>query len=620
MHIRVSRILVFVMLLQALITIALIIPPKITADHTISHCSIIHNDPTSIENCINEIPDDYAEQVGYCFNLAGSDTDSSYEQCMNEIASDSNGSGSDKNCTDIATFNLTELNKLNSVSIDASTNPFYLQLLKVINALSIGVAVVSTISIATYGLRYVMSRGNVTATSKVIHGLYRVGLGVVLYLFGWSLLNWLVPNGFLYRNNDPNSGSSPIIASNPTPEPINFCPPDINDTENINYDTYFSPAVDDIFDNNSSPLSSHSFTPSTSSIYDGEHTPELVMSATRGVNPRPDCNPNLPIGRSTLQQLNNVLAPIQGHMIFNIHAVNNSEPWDGRPPHKFTSSGFTQAVDMWGATRIESTFLLGANMPWGIVDLAKGNDLSEAMKQWYGAYFDEADAWLDANPNVNWTIRLLHEMNGQWFGENNFGSSAFYIGPYPESIYADDYVTAWRRIYSFAESRMRNADRTEWLWSPASWVWGARGTELGKNVPKQGASDPRFAYPGDDFVDYVGVSYYTTESANRSVTDPNAARSLVSQINNIRQIAPSKPFGIGEFGVDKSVDRADFWPKFFDVADEYNIEFINWFYVPCKNDGDWTMMNLQTGAFEPQPGEVAAFQEGYARWMDDSND
>jgi hypothetical protein len=71
-------------------------------------------------------------------------------------------------------------------------------------------------------------------------------------------------------------------------------------------------------------------------------------------------------------------------------------------------------------------------------------------------------------------LRPMHEMNGTW---------------YPWCCDPEHYRAAWRRIHSIFEDE--GADNVAWVWSPTASVGGWRDY-----------------YPGDDYVDWIGVSAY----------------------------------------------------------------------------------------------------------------
>lgn len=69
------------------------------------------------------------------------------------------------------------------------------RLIQFVNFLSIGVTVVAGITIAVAGFQYIASRGDPNKTAQAINRLIQVGTAILLYVFGWALLNWLIPGG-----------------------------------------------------------------------------------------------------------------------------------------------------------------------------------------------------------------------------------------------------------------------------------------------------------------------------------------------------------------------------------------------------------------------------------------
>ncbi|HEX8464561.1 MAG TPA: glycosyl hydrolase [Abditibacterium sp.] len=82
-------------------------------------------------------------------------------------------------------------------------------------------------------------------------------------------------------------------------------------------------------------------------------------------------------------------------------------------------------------------------------------------------------------------ISIDHEMNGNWYP---------YSQAYPGSrTSAADFVAAWRRIVQVF--RDNGASNAAFVWSP--------------NVPDVGGVSFSRYYPGDDAVDWIGVSFYS---------------------------------------------------------------------------------------------------------------
>lgn len=118
-------------------------------------------------------------------------------------------------------------------------------------------------------------------------------------------------------------------------------------------------------------------------------------------------------------------------------------------------------------------------------------------------------------------IRLAHEFNGNW-----------------ASVYGNGYETAaqfiagWRHIVT--RFRSQGATNVLWMWAPN--VWGSPGSPV---------VDPTDWYPGDEYVDYVGLDGYhnTGDAVLESASDLFGPSHSALKI-----IAPTKPFAVAEFG------------------------------------------------------------------------
>jgi hypothetical protein len=144
-------------------------------------------------------------------------------------------------------------------------------------------------------------------------------------------------------------------------------------------------------------------------------------------------------------------------------------------------------------------------------------------------------------------LRWGWEMNGDWYawgaasnGEDNKA-----------------YVTAWRRLHRiFAE---QNATNVSWVWSPN---WNSR--------PVEGWNTYAALYPGDQYVDWVGVSGY---NLNRETPD-----TLFTPI--YRAYAATKPILITEVGaVDRGGRTKADWITLFAqwVAAHPGVGGVTWF-------------------------------------------
>lgn len=95
-----------------------------------------------------------------------------------------------------------------------------------------------------------------------------------------------------------------------------------------------------------------------------------------------------------------------------------------------------------------------------------------------------AQAKLAKSWNKQIFIRIFHEMNGTWqtFGPTNVSSQLFVVG--------------WRHVVDIF--RAQGASNVKWVWSPN--VYGA--------APSKSTRSFDALYPGDSYVDWVGLDGY----------------------------------------------------------------------------------------------------------------
>ncbi|WP_375477804.1 glycoside hydrolase family 26 protein [uncultured Jatrophihabitans sp.] len=119
------------------------------------------------------------------------------------------------------------------------------------------------------------------------------------------------------------------------------------------------------------------------------------------------------------------------------------------------------------------------------------------------------------------TLRLGHEMNGNWYpwavGANGNTSAA--------------YIAMWRHVYRvFTAEHVPNV---RWMWSP--------------NLTYPGAMPMSASYPGDSYVDDVGLSGYNF-GAGDGFSWQTFSRLFQPSLNALRKIAPHKPLYLAEIG------------------------------------------------------------------------
>jgi beta-mannanase len=90
-------------------------------------------------------------------------------------------------------------------------------------------------------------------------------------------------------------------------------------------------------------------------------------------------------------------------------------------------------------------------------------------------------------------LRFAHEMNGNWYpwGTANTPVSTG-TGLPPNGNTPQDYVDAWRHVHD--KFRCLDVTNVTWIWAPNIWYSGS--THL------------RDVYPGEDYVDWIGIDGY----------------------------------------------------------------------------------------------------------------
>lgn len=183
-------------------------------------------------------------------------------------------------------------------------------------------------------------------------------------------------------------------------------------------------------------------------------------------------------------------------------------------------------------------------------------------------------------------ISIDHEMNGTWYP---------YSQSYPGSkTTAADFVAAWKHIVSLFHAQ--GANNAAFVWSP--------------NVPDVGGVPYSSYYPGDAFVDWVGISFYSGNSMN-------------AMDDIYRDLAPRKPFFITEWATSPSKNKYNTlfpgevtWVRDFFAALETRyprVKAISWFNWQ-NGDGDYRLTRV------PEQAKAYAQDISATRYMPSPGD
>ncbi|HZN20736.1 MAG TPA: glycosyl hydrolase [Micromonosporaceae bacterium] len=190
--------------------------------------------------------------------------------------------------------------------------------------------------------------------------------------------------------------------------------------------------------------------------------------------------------------------------------------------------------------------------------------------------FDEyVRSWAQGIKDLGYpvAVRFGHEMNGFWY-------------PWCEQSNGNrpgDYVKAYHRIHRiFTEA---GADKVTWLWSP--------------NVTYPGAEPLKGLYPGDRYVDWIGLSgYYGTPGVEQY---RSFDRIFDATIDELRRFT-KRPIVITETGASNATGRRAQWIRemFRQLPQRPDIIGVIWFET--VKDLDWRIATV--------PDAAQAFAEG----------
>jgi len=185
-----------------------------------------------------------------------------------------------------------------------------------------------------------------------------------------------------------------------------------------------------------------------------------------------------------------------------------------------------------------------------------------------------ARALRDAGTTV--FLRPMHEMNGTWYP---WGGTV--NGNTPE-----DYKRAWRRLRGlFDEHR---ADNVRWVWSPNA-----------TDVPDRSNNLFELYYPGDDYVDVLGVDGYNWGAAMKHYGGWRSFEDVFADACRRLELLGPQPIWVAETASDSTGGDKAAWVRGMLAAAVHmpRLQAIVWFDV--DKERDWR-------ACAP-PGTEAAF-------------
>ncbi|WP_019135806.1 glycoside hydrolase family 26 protein, partial [Cellulomonas massiliensis] len=165
-------------------------------------------------------------------------------------------------------------------------------------------------------------------------------------------------------------------------------------------------------------------------------------------------------------------------------------------------------------------------------------------------------------------IRLDHEMNGSWYpwGERTWGG-----GPLNGNG-KGDFVKMWRHVHDIFEEEGAN--------QYVIWIWAPNIVNALPDYAKWSSWYMKSLYPGDEYVDWVGLSGYY-RPPYRSDQTPTFEYTYDASLDQLREIT-DKPILLAEIGASEIGGRKPQWVSslFEGLAKPENADVIGfaWFH------------------------------------------
>ncbi|RQP26511.1 glycoside hydrolase family 26 protein [Piscinibacter terrae] len=191
--------------------------------------------------------------------------------------------------------------------------------------------------------------------------------------------------------------------------------------------------------------------------------------------------------------------------------------------------------------------------PWGHGN--KPITLADIVEGRWDAYID---TWAQAAAKLDlpFMLRFGHEFNGDWYPWCTVNNER-----QPEL-----FVKAHRRVVQ----RFRDAGAHQ-----VQWVWCFNNA----SAPAASWNDPRAAWPGDEFVDWIGIDGYNFGSSRSWSRWTSFADVFSDAVATARAISPDKPIVLAELGCSETGgDKAAWIARMFsDIESLPNVRAFTWF-------------------------------------------
>jgi beta-mannanase len=216
---------------------------------------------------------------------------------------------------------------------------------------------------------------------------------------------------------------------------------------------------------------------------------------------------------------------------------------------------------------------------WMSDDFTTGTDVYPLQQIAAGVFDSYVKSWADGLRAVHHRVllRFDHEMNGNW---SQWSTGV--LGQTPA-----DYVAAWRHVHDVFAAE--GATNVSWVWSP--------------NVVYTGSTALSLLYPGDAYVDLVGLDGYNWGPVDQFHTWQSFAQVFLPTLSQVEALS-RRPVMVSEVGCTTvGGDKAQWITDMFaTLRSTPAITALVWFNE--DKEQDWRI--------DSSPATTAAFKAGLA--------
>lgn len=288
-------------------------------------------------------------------------------------------------------------------------------------------------------------------------------------------------------------------------------------------------------------------------------------------------------------QCGSLLGVYYGNQGFDIGQIAALENWQSKKnavvtlftnmdPNNTNQLFQTQLPNIWNNGNVPLITLepfLASNTPSEIETQIANGDYDSFFSNWatqLQSFIKGPDNILGTSDDRRVYIRLGHEMNGNfypWSAKQGVNSPR-------------DYIAMWQKVYSILNQNFTK-DQVQWIWSV--------------NNVDVGAFTAEEYYPGDSYVDWLGIDGYNFGLSGGAMIWQTPQVVFDNMLARLRAISPTKPVAVNEIGSTTNnlgtVAKNNWISDAYDHLDSQNVKLISWFNKD-KNT-DWAVYGGSNG-------------------------